>query len=273
MKLSEQDSKHYFQLMWALQFYANDKRKIHTDIKSIDEYANAAIEQKALVRNAVFEDVEIIDAFVQENPQNFSVEDLMIIQKWKEFIKGQFFIERILKKYAVFIQDDDVYAVLGISEDLDVLACSSRLPLYVNAILLPFKGEIIYDGFLGLVNIYFGGGIKHRLRETYMRAKQNQRVIESLETSYEEKSKALKPQISKNWTPELDELADRSKKLRGSREGPAIHAPAFALVKASIGFAQLAASDPDDVEGLFKMLAKVRRAYHKSNTVLSREEY
>jgi hypothetical protein len=273
MKLSEQEAKLFFQLMWALQFYVNQKLNIHPEIKSIEDYADSGTEQKAEVREALYENIEFIDSFVQENPQNLSGEKLVIVSKWKKFIRGNFFIERLLKKYAVFICEDEVYSVLGLSQDFDELTYSSNLPQYVDTVLLPFKGKIIYDGLLGFRNVYFGGGIKRSLKESYMRAKQNNRIIDTLEISHEANRNKPKAKSYKNWKPELDDLAKKVKKLRGSAEHPAIYNPAFSLVKASVEFAQLAVSDANDKESLNRALQKVRRAFNKSNTVLYREEY
>ena len=149
----------------------------------------------------------------------------------------------------------------------------SHLPLYVQTVLLPFKGKIVYDGLFQAYNIYFGGGIKRDLRESYMRAKQNNRIIESLEPTQNgtRKKKLSKP--FKKWLPELSELAGKAKILSGGAEHPAIYSPAFSLVKASIEFARLAVSDSADLDDLYKSLRKVERALSKSNTVLNREEY
>jgi hypothetical protein len=207
------------------------------------------------------------------NPKNLSAENLAIISGWKKSIRGDFFIERFLKKYAVFIQEEKVYAVLGLHQSFDEIIHRSNLPLYVETVLLPFKDKIIYDGLLGTRNIYFGGGIKRRLKETYMRAKQNSRILVSLEKTNSENQNKPETRPLANWKPELSELARKAKKLKGSVTSPAIYSPAFSLVKASIEFAQIAASDANDLESLHKALNKVRRAYNKSNTVLYREEY
>lgn len=272
MKLSEPDTKLFFELMWALQFYVNQKLKIH-DVKRIDDYADSTAGQKATVREALYSNIELIDSFVQENPQNCSTANLAIISAWKQFIRGSFFIERLLKKYAVFIQEKNVYGVLGLSQSIDQLIDPTDMPVYVDAVLLPFKGKIIYDGLMGFQNIYFGGGIRRSLKETYMRAKQNNQIIDNLEKPNAAHQKKSTPRSLKNWMPELEELAKRAKALKGSLDHPAIYTPAFSLVKASIEFAQIAASDETDQEGLYKALNKVRRAYKKSSTVLHREEY
>jgi hypothetical protein len=271
MKLSEQDTRLYYQLMWALQFYVNQGLKIH-DIKHIEDYARTSIEQKAMVRDAIYENVGLIDSFIQDNPQNFTEENLAIILGWKKFIKGSFFIERLLNKYAIFILEDKVYGVFGLTQSFDELTHYADLPLYVDTVLLPFKDKIIYDGLLQYKNISFGGSIKHSLKETYMHAKQNNLIIESLENIQGKNQIKSEPKSMKDWKPELDELAHRVNKLKGSADSPAIYGPAFSLVKASIEFAQLAVSDPNDEEGLYKALQKVRRALNKSGTVLYREE-
>ena len=50
-----------------------------------------------------------------------------------------------------------------------------------DALYEPFKGQIIYDGLLSTYKIFFGTGVKSSLREEYRVAKQNGRIIESLE--------------------------------------------------------------------------------------------
>ncbi|SMP59216.1 hypothetical protein SAMN06295888_10964 [Desulfonatronum zhilinae] len=271
MKLSEQETKLYYESMWALQFFVNQKLRIH-DINTIDEYVDTGTDLKVNVREALFENTNLIDSFVQENPQGFPENTLRIISEWKNFIRGNFFIERLLKKYAVFIQEEKVYAVVGISQSFDELTCHLNLPVYVDAVLLPFKGKIIYDGLLGFRNIYFGSEIKRSLKETYMRAKQNDRIIDNLGTLHDKKPKTVKLDSLKDWKPELNELANKAKQLKGSAEHPAIYSPAFSLVRASIEFAQLAVSGSNDPVNLHKALKKVSRAFNKSHTVLYREE-
>jgi len=272
MKLSEQDAKLFFDLMWPLQYFVNKKLKIHTSIKSIDEYAESTDEEKLEVRNLLYADTNLIDSFVKENPQHLSGDKLSIITNWKNFIQGDFFIERLLKKCAIFIKERDVYGVLGLTQGFDELIPRSRIPLSVRTVLLPFKGKIIHDDLFQIYNIIFGGGTKRSLRENYMTAKQNNRIIVSLDpiTTGLQKEKSSKP--LKNWKTELNELADIAKKLRGSSEHPAIYGPAFSLVKASIEFSQTAATDSGDLDHLYKSLKKVERALNKSRTVLNRVE-
>lgn len=273
MKLSKSDVKLFYELMWALQFHVNLKFKIYSQIKNIEDYADCKIDQKVKIRKTLYENIEFIDSFVLENPQNFSREKLFIVSKWKNYIGGDFYIERLLKKYAVFMQDGEVYGVLGLSQGFDEQIHPSTLPQSVSTVLLPFKGKIIYDGLLGHRNIQFGGGIKSSLRETYMWAKQNDRILDSLEISQDGDQNEITGKPLKDWKPELDEIAGKVKKLKGAAGHPAIYSPAFSLAKASIEFTQLAVADDNDWEGLNKALQKIRRALNKVHTVLDREEY
>lgn len=44
MKLSRQDANLFYELMWAIQFYVNQKLKIFTKIKTVDEYESSTSE-------------------------------------------------------------------------------------------------------------------------------------------------------------------------------------------------------------------------------------
>ncbi|WP_373498390.1 hypothetical protein [Desulfococcus sp.] len=273
MKLFEQDANLFFELMWALQYFVNQKFKILPNIKSVDAYVECSPEEKAEVRNALYADIKLIDAFVQQNPQHFSVENLSLVSGWKNFIPGDFQIERFLKQYAVFIKGGDVFGVVGLYQGFDELVHRSHLPLHVQAVLLPFKGKIIYDGMFQTYNIHFGGGIKRRLKETYMTAKQNNRIIENLDAPPQKTATPAPAKPSKDWAPVLDELAAMAKKLRGRSGDPAIYGAAFGLAKASIEFAQQSVSDTAGPYDLHQSLRRVDRALRKTITVLNREEH
>jgi len=271
MKVSHKDAKLFFDLMWALQFFVNQKYKIKKNIRTLDDYYNCPMEIKFEVRTKLFEDTKNIDLFIEKNPQNFSKEHLAIVESWKTFIKGSFQIERFLKKKAIFISEDNVYGVLGLYQSFDEMIHKSRLPMYVETVLLPFKGKIIYDGIFQAHNIYFGGGTKRRLRECYMIAKQNNCIIDSFDLNKEKESK--KKIQHRDWTSELQELADKAKELKGTNTSPAIYSPAFSLIKASIEFGQKAVSDESDLDELYKYFKKVKRAFDKTSTVLDRQQY
>ncbi|VEN75448.1 conserved hypothetical protein [Candidatus Desulfarcum epimagneticum] len=126
--------------------------------------------------------------------------------------------------------------------------------------------------FSAYTTFTLGGGIKKDLKEIYMRAKQNNRIIVRIEKGRKKYQKTSTDKPRKDWKPELDEIAAKVKKLRGSAGQPAIHTPAFSLAKAGVEFARLAVSDPGDLDGLYDAVKKVKRALRKATTVLDRQE-
>lgn len=271
MKLSKQDADLFFELTWALQVFVNQRLHVLPEVKTLDDYIDLSMEEKMQVREALYENIELIDAFVEENPRQFSQDKLEIVSKWKQFLADDFSLERMLKKYAIFIASDDkVYGVLALHDAFPDIIHPGNLPVYVKTVLLPFKGKIVYDGVLQGYNIYFGRGIATGLKETYMAAKQNGRIIDSFDP---EVAQARKPAKSvRDWRPELDELVAKAKKLRGGSGQPPMHSPAFKLVRASLDLAQAAVENPDDLDRLWKGLEKVDRALSRVETTLYRSE-
>lgn len=215
MTLAPEDGKLFFELMWNLQYYVNQKRGVHKNIRSREEYIKISTEKKLEARNALWEHPELIESYVRENPDGLERERLAIIEKWTGFVKGTFYIFRHLKKGSIFIggEPEQVYSVHGVLDDLDEIIPSYALPQMMQAILLPFKGIIIYDGLLlGYNNIHFGGGIRSNLNQTYTAAKQKDRIITTLELDLMA-PKVVKPKDTA--LPQLKMLAATMAKVKG----------------------------------------------------------
>ncbi len=181
MRLTDTDAKLFFDLMWSLQHYVNDELKILPDVKSPAIYSKKYdLKEKIKVREELFSNPQLIASFIQKNPHKLSKDKLEIINNWQNFIKGKFFIERFLKKHTIFIKENDVYTVSGLYQGFDEFVHPANLPVYVETILLPFKGKIIYDGVLMPHKILFGNGYKRDLKEVYMEAKKNNRIISNI---------------------------------------------------------------------------------------------
>ena len=270
MKLSKQDADLFFFLLHPLQLFVAQRLQRLPHVKA---YHDVPPDERLPIRDAVYEHPEFIDAFIQENPYHFSEDQLAIISGWKRFVADDFYIERFLKKHAIFISSSHkVYAVLGLYEAFDEMIHRSRLPFFAKAVLLPFKDKIVYDGMLQGYNMFFGRGISSNLKETYMAAKQHGGVIESLMPASPLAQSAKPKQPVRNWRPELDELISKAKKLRASSDHPPMLNPSFSLVKASLEFAQSAIENPNDLERLYRALKKVERATGKVEIVLNRAD-
>lgn len=271
MLLPPDDARLFFKLMPALHVFGNWRLNIVKNLQDTEQYKKISNEQRLKLRDAVYSNPEIIDAFVGENPFGFSGDELDIVAGWKNYIAGDFFIERILKKYAILMRDEKVYGVLSLTEPIDYVLGGRPLPVYVKTVLLPFKGKIIYDGLLQSYKIYFGSGISGGRATQYRAAKAQGKIIESLDPGWEPAK--VKPRVEKDWRPLLDELREKISKLKASGDDPAIHAPAFKMLQASLAFARAAAESPDDIDELEKTFHKALLAFNKAQKTLELLDY
>jgi hypothetical protein len=262
MQLSPEDAALFFKLMPALQAHANGRLQIIKDIETPEQYKKTTNEKRIQLRNALYKEPEIIDEFVRENPFGLSPDELAIVSGWKNFVAGDFFIDRILKKYAIFIGNNKVYAVLALMEPLQDVLAGMPLPAYVKTVLLPFKGRIIYDGLIEGYSIFFGPGISTSMSDTYRAAKQQGKIIESLDPGW----RLPEPKIivRRDWTPLLEELLEKASKLRATRDDPAVLRPVFNLIRVSLNLARDAVENPEDFDALDKQLQKIERTVAKA---------
>jgi hypothetical protein len=132
------------------------------------------------IRQALWENDSLREAFIAENPAHLSPADLAIVDSWRHRVAGMFCIFQHLKTHSLLIRDGprEVYAVLGLTSTLEEVVPFT--PSFANAILLPFESRIVYDSFLVAYNIYIGPGIRRGLKETYQDAKERGAIITSL---------------------------------------------------------------------------------------------
>jgi hypothetical protein len=270
MRLSTEDATQFFQLMWGLQFFVSQQRQLLPDVQSLEEYATLASTRKIIVRDAVWDNPDLIDAYVEKNPDGLSAEELSLIGKWKGFVAGKYTVFRYLKDYSVFIGDAKVYGVLGLYDPLEDVFSGRPLPLFVDAVLLPYKGKIIYDGLCRPYNILIGPGIRAGLKEEYLTAKQNGRIITSLETETTP-VKPLRPRrgLEKECEAALTEIVKASEHLRG---GTVIQNATLGLLRASAKVAYSASQKPDDLEELWRLGRQVQTGLNRLQTALKRAE-
>ncbi|MDD5275488.1 MAG: hypothetical protein PHR16_05345 [Methylovulum sp.] len=267
MILSKEESKLFYDLTWSLHFYINKKLGIIPNIQSIEDYIGLEVLHKILIINALYKQIALIDDYVNDNPENFSVAELAQVQSWKHFVKDRFYIERHLKNHSIFIDSKDkVYAVVGLTQAISDIIHKSYLPHMTDAVLLPFANKIIYDGLLSHYSVSFGRGITGGLKDIYLRAKANGDIIGSLtETA---KKPPVAPKMIKNWQPEIQDLKNIAQGLRGGQGQPALYSPVFGLIKAAIALGEVTTSVPQDNEALWKAYDRVERALNNTERYL-----
>jgi hypothetical protein len=184
-------------------------------------------------------------------------------------------LEKILssdrnKKEGLLIKNEDVYAVMALYDSFDFLVGRERLPAFTKTVLLPFKGRIVYDGLMQTYRIHFGGGIRGNLREIYLTAKQNGRIIESLDPATRQTRKNKPQRLARDWRAEVDALRMHTEILSAGAGTPPIRSAVFNLVKTSLEMAHVSVHQADGLEELWDCARKVERALRKIQTTLTR---
>lgn len=196
MLLPTQELQLFFKLHRTLMFFVNQRLKVLPDkIATPEEFAGLSPEQRVTVRDALNNNLDLIESFTAENPAHLSDEELDIVRSWRHLVTGKFYVFRELKKYTVFLSTTSpsiAYGVLPLSQPFAEVI-GPNLPVLTQTVLFPFKGVIVYDGLMVSYNISFGPGIRRNLNEGFKEAKLSHGIVTSLPMS----NMALPPKAAK----------------------------------------------------------------------------
>jgi hypothetical protein len=180
MRLPPSEVERFYAIWLALISFVNQQRQVVPERLGVDPSEPWDAQDVAKIRDVLWADDALREAFIAQNPAGLSAEDLAIVASWQHRRAGAFYVLRHLKKYSVFLSAEEsaVYGVLGLVSDLEDVV--PFVPCYVNAVLLPWEGQIIYDSLLAPYNITFGPGIRRGLDQSYKDAKERGAIITSL---------------------------------------------------------------------------------------------
>lgn len=197
MYLEKEQRDKLYELFFYLLDYTNNKYKINKKmLGKLDGKHTIDAGEIVDIRERLWKDNIVIDEYLKENPDNLKEKDLEIIESWKNRVNDVFIMAKHLKKYTILLNDKDTYGIVGISNEISDIISSDELPVYVKMVLIPFGDVITYDTLLIPYMISLGPGIKKRVNEDYIDAKNNNEIIYSLndmkKVSEEEKVKKYK---------------------------------------------------------------------------------
>lgn len=185
MLLSPQDAQLLFKLHRTLMFFVNERLQIIPNIGSPEEFSGLSAEDRLKVRDAFLGEADLIEIFIDQNPAGLPEDELDIVLSWRNQVAGDFYIFRELKKYTVFLSTEKqpvAYGVLALTQPFEEMI-GPYLPVLTKTVLLPFKGQIVYDGLLSSYRISFGPGIRRSLNESFKEAKERSGIVTTLPMS------------------------------------------------------------------------------------------
>ena len=145
MVLNDEQCGRFFDAMDALLLYVNDRFQVVEGF-SLDYTGQIGDLKTSLVAQTLWENVEIIDEFVRENPFGLSQRCLDTARAWKVALPGLYAVVRYQNGHALLMNDLGVFSVSGVTNEIEQEI--GKAPAYVHIVLLPFDDVIIYDGFL-----------------------------------------------------------------------------------------------------------------------------
>jgi len=274
MNLAAEDAQLFFKLFFALLAYTNHQLKITPKVSAPSDVPKAGGDALMRMRDALYADSKLLDRFIEENPEHFTSEELDIIASWKHRVSGEFYLMRYLKKYAVFMptkKSDHLYGVLGLYDPIETVIRGQPLPVLLKTTLLPFKGQIVYDGLVEPYTILFGKGIRTDLEAIFRRLKAKGGIVEQwvdaegkrrIQTSL--KARAPAP----DWKPVIAEMVAQADKM--NRADIPTQSATLGLLRAAAHLAELSF---DQTNLSINDLKQVRRSLGRLESVLYDEEF
>ena len=185
MLLSPQDAQLFFKLHRTLMFFVNERLQVFPNVANPVEFSGLTPEDGLKLRDALVENIDLIEIFVDQNPFDLPEDELDIVLSWRHQVAGDFYIFRYLKNYTVFLSCDKqpiAYGVLALAQPFQEMI-GPYLPVWTKTVLMPFKGQIVYDGLLSSYNISFGPGIRRSMNEDFKQAKERTGIVTVLPLS------------------------------------------------------------------------------------------
>jgi hypothetical protein len=169
-----------------LLHHVNEQRQIVSDFPDTPEAESIAPADAIKIRDVLWADDKLREDFIAANPAELSPDDLALVASWQYRLAGRFFVFRYLKKYSIFLSERNpvhAYGVLGLVSPIEEII-GPFLPVYVEAVLLPFEDQIIYDGLMAPFSVSFGPGVRAELNDTYRYAQEREGIITTLIPSH-----------------------------------------------------------------------------------------
>lgn len=207
MRLEEKEYYEYLAVHPKLLYYAGIKNKILPTSTTLKDFINMDAQEKYPTRESLYENIGLIDQYLEEKSGELSTSQVEMIQQFKYFQKGTFYIMKMTEKETLFMDDDFVYSVLALNDPFIYFFQNWSIPIMVEAVLLPYNGKIIYDGMISNYPIHIGRTMASGLKNEFNLKKGKHGIIKKLPIG-----------IKKEEAPNLKEMLSIMMKTKASRD-------------------------------------------------------
>ncbi len=182
MRLAPQETERFYRIWFALLHYVNTQLHLVPSFPAAPGEQDVSPEVTMQVRDALWAHDALREQFIAENLAQVSAADLALVASWQYRLVDSFYIFRSLQHYTIFLSTTTpahAYGVLGLVSTIEETV-PLPLPVYTQAVLLPFEHHIIYDSLLTSYNVVFGSGYRQDLQEMYRTIQEREGIITSL---------------------------------------------------------------------------------------------
>ena len=158
----------FFKLWFGLLGFVGRKLKISA-LDQIDNWQGDDVICYTL-RQALWNQPEIITDYLQSS--NFNSEEKEILASWRDrHLKSEFFVVEHGLNGSFFtrgLEEDSTsypfYIVKGLRNSIP-WGLQQHLPVFVEAVLLPFRKQIVFDGYLQSYDFHINPNISQQLKD------------------------------------------------------------------------------------------------------------
>lgn len=170
-KLSTEDAFLFYKLYFALLEYTNNLYYLQPKLTKIYQQTNLSPSLIIPIRDYLFEHRHIIDDFINENPYNFTNQELDYISCFKQSISDIFIIMEYDQEFTYLLGRNCNFAIKGLHSTIEEVIPKAALPYASPMNLIPFKDVIIYDGIITGPNLQMSSRLLKQLQKDYKKHK------------------------------------------------------------------------------------------------------
>ena len=214
MMLSEEEYQAVLRTRFPLLLYAARRLDRHEDLATVRDLWDLTVDEMYSLSVTMCSREDLIDEYVQENPDGMTAEDLAMVERYRHARVGRFIMLKHLKRYTVLLGPEDppvAYGIVGLGEELsDVFP---HVPILIRTVLLPCGDRISFDGTVLEAGIIFGSGVRRGFEDEYREAKARYGVVTSLPFTAEERPDADVERM-KAWTRSWTSVRENWEEIR-----------------------------------------------------------
>jgi len=180
MTLTPREYRSYLNGHLDLLWYAGKQGDILAKDISFQDFLDSDLSTKFICRNFLLGNKNLMSDFRQAKANELTDDHTAVMAGIEKSITDDFIILKCLSNHAIFLclKDSKVYAVKALDDRFDEFF--DHFPVVVNTTILPFNGQIIYDGFLKAHKVLLGKQMELSMTELYNQAKKNNQVLTTL---------------------------------------------------------------------------------------------